>query len=66
MIVQPNRADMPPQLRPLSAKAQDLPEPVRDALSETAPDATPEQVLADVSAQLGYLSKAAKQARLLP
>jgi hypothetical protein len=68
MTPQPNRADLPPQLRELSAEAQDLPDAVRDALQSTlsvAPhDATPEQVLADTFARLGYLPEEAKQATL--
>jgi hypothetical protein len=59
MIAQPIYADPPPQLRDLSAKIEDLPEPVRNALHATlavaANDATPEQVMADTFHRLGYL-----------
>jgi hypothetical protein len=60
--------DLPPQLRDLSSKAQFLSEALRRALQVTlsaAPsDATPEQVLADAFAGLGYLPDEAKQAAL--
>jgi hypothetical protein len=60
--------DLPPQLRDLSAKAQFLPDTLRDALRvtlSTAPSrATPEQVLADTFARLGYLPDEAKQTAL--
>jgi hypothetical protein len=60
--------DLPPQLRDLSSKAQFLPEALQDALQVTlsvAPsDATPEQVLVDTSARLGYLPDEAKQSAL--
>jgi hypothetical protein len=60
--------DLPPQLRDLSSKAQFLSEALRRALQVTlsvAPsDATPEQVLADAFASLGYLPDEAKQAGL--
>jgi hypothetical protein len=59
---------LPPQLRDLSSKAQFLPEALRDALQVTlsvAPsDATPEQVLVDTFARLGYLPDEAKQSAL--
>jgi hypothetical protein len=68
MTAPPTHADLPPQLRGLFAESQDLPEAVRDALQSTlsiAPhDATPEQVLADTFARLGYLPEEAKQATL--
>jgi hypothetical protein len=60
--------DLPPQLRDLSAKAQFLPDTLRGALrvtlSTASPDATPEQVLADTFARLGYLPDEAKQTAL--
>jgi hypothetical protein len=60
--------DLPPQLRDLSSKAQFLPEALRDALQVTlsvAPsDATPEQVLVDTFARLGYLPDEAEQSAL--
>jgi hypothetical protein len=68
MIVQPNRADLPPQLRALSVRAPDLQDSVRDALQATlsvaARHATPEQVLSDTFARLGYLPGEAKRAAL--
>jgi hypothetical protein len=68
MIAQPIRANVPPQLRDLCAKAEALPEAVRDALQATlsvaAADATPEHVLADTFARLGYLPEEATQATL--
>jgi hypothetical protein len=58
----------PPQLRDLSAKAEGLSNPVRDALQVTlsvAPgDATPEQVPADTFHRLGYLPGEATHATL--
>ena len=66
MIAQSTSADLPPRLRALSARAQDLPDAVRDALQATlsvaVPDATPEQVLADTFARLGYLPEEATRA----
>jgi hypothetical protein len=66
MITQSSSADLPLQLRALSTKAPDLPDTVRDALQATlavaARHATPEQVLADTFARLGYLPEEAKQA----
>lgn len=60
--------DLPPQLRDLSAKAQFLPDTLRGALrvtlSTASSDATPEQVLADTFARLGYLPDEAKQTAL--
>jgi hypothetical protein len=60
--------DLPPQLRDLSSKAQFLSEALRCALQvtlSTAPsDSTPDQVLADAFARLGYLPDEAKQAGL--
>jgi hypothetical protein len=60
------RADLPPQLRALSDRSQDLTDSVRDALQATLSDAarhaTPEQVLSDTFARLGYLPEEAKQA----
>jgi hypothetical protein len=68
MIAQPTPANMPPQLRNLSIRAEDLPDVVRHALQATlstaAGNATPEQVLADTFARLGYLPEEAKQATL--
>jgi hypothetical protein len=68
MIAQPTRADLPPQLRDLSSKAEDQHDAVRDALQATlsvaAHNATPEQVLADTFARLGYLPEEAKHATL--
>jgi hypothetical protein len=68
MITQPTRANLPLQLRDLSAKAEELPDAVRDALQATlsvAPaNATPEHVLADTFARLGYLPEEATQATL--
>jgi hypothetical protein len=61
-------ADLPLQLRHLSARAQDLSQPVRDALQATlsvaTDDATPEQVLADTFHRLGYLPGKATHATL--
>lgn len=66
MTAQPIDPALPPQLRDLYAKAQDLPEAIRGALQTTLadapPDATPEQVLADTFARLGYLPEEATQA----
>ena len=66
MIAQPTRADLPPRLQALSARAEDLPDAVRDSLQATLSvavhDATPEQVLADTFARLGYLPEEAKRA----
>ena len=57
---------VPRQLRKLSATAPDLPEALRDALQaelSVAPyDATPEQVLLDTFARLGYLPDEATHA----
>jgi hypothetical protein len=68
MIARSIHAHPPPRLRNLSAKAEDLPDPVRDALQATlsvAPDdATPEQVLADTFHRLGYLPGEATYATL--
>lgn len=68
MIAQPCLANMPPQLRTLSAKAEDLPAAVRDALQATlsvaSRHATPEQVLADTFGRLGYLPDEARRATL--
>jgi hypothetical protein len=68
MITQPTRANLPVQLGDLSAKAEELPDAVRDALQATlsvaANHATPEQVLADTFARLGYLPEEARQATL--
>ncbi len=59
-------ADLPPQLRALSVRANDLDYTVRDALLATlsvAPrHATPEQVLTDTFGRLGYLPGEAKLA----
>ena len=66
MTAQSTRADLPPQLRALSARAHDLTDTVRDALEATLSvsqhNATPEQVLADTFARLGYLPEEAKHA----
>jgi hypothetical protein len=66
MTAPPIDPDLPPQLRNLSAKAPDLPEALRDALQATLSvaqdDATPEQVLSDTFARLGYLPEEATQA----
>jgi hypothetical protein len=68
MTAMPTDADPPPRLRALSARAQDLPDAVRDALLATLAvadhDTTPEQVLADTFGRLGYLPEEAKQATL--
>jgi hypothetical protein len=68
MIAQPTPANLPPQLRNLSIRAEDLPDALRHALQATlstaAANATPEQVLADTFARLGYLPEEAKQATL--
>jgi hypothetical protein len=65
MITRSMDADLSPGLRDLSAKAPYLSEALRDALQASlliAPrDATPEQVLAETFARLGYLPKEAKQ-----
>ena len=62
---QATRADRPPQLCALSERAQYLPTAVRDALRATlsvaAHNATPEQVLGDTFARLGYLPEETKQ-----
>jgi hypothetical protein len=61
-----NHADLPPQLRALSARANFLDYTVRDALLATlsvaSRHATPEQVLADTFGRLGYLPGEAKLA----
>ena len=66
MITRLTSADLPLQLRALSAKAQYLPDTVRDTLQATlavaARHATPEQVLVDTFARLGYLPEETKQA----
>jgi hypothetical protein len=68
MTAHPTRTDLPPQLRALSAKAPALQDAVRDALQATlwsAPQhATPQQVLSDAFARLGYLPEEAKRATL--
>jgi hypothetical protein len=68
MTAQPIRADLPPQLRALSVRASDLQDAVRDALQATlsvaAYHATPEKVLSDTFARLGYLPEETKQATL--
>ena len=68
MIARSTRADLPPRLHALFDKAHHLREAVRDALLATlsvaAHHATPEQVLSDTFARLGYLPEAAKQATL--
>lgn len=66
MTAPPIDPDLPPQLLNLSATAPDLPEALRDALQaelSVAPsDATPEKVLSDTFARLGYLPEEATQA----
>jgi hypothetical protein len=66
MTARPIEPRLPPQLRDLSATAPYLPEALRDALQATlsvAPDdSTPEQVLSDTFARLGYLPDEATQA----
>jgi hypothetical protein len=61
-----NRADLPPQLRALFARADHLDYTVRDALLATlsvAPrHATPEKVLTDTFGRLGYLPREAQAA----
>ena len=61
-------ADLPPRLHALFDKAHHLQDAVRDALlaslSVAAHHATPEQVLSETFARLGYLPEAAKQATL--
>ena len=68
MTDQPLRTDLPPQLRDLSAMAKNQPDAVRNVLeailSDAADDATPEQVVTDTLARLGYLPEEARQARL--
>ena len=65
MTVRSNDTNLPPQLRDLSTTALDLSEPLRSVLQEklssAPPNATPEQVLADTCAQLGYLPEEAKR-----
>jgi hypothetical protein len=65
MITRPRDADLSPGLRDLSAKAPFLSEALRDALQASlliAPrGATPEHVLAETFARLGYLPEEAKQ-----
>ena len=66
MTAQPTRSDLPFQLRALSVKAPDLQDAVRDSLQATLSVApqhdTPEQVLSDTFARLGYLPEEAKRA----
>nr|WP_294516917.1 hypothetical protein [uncultured Rhodopila sp.] len=66
MTVITKPADLPPQLRALSARAQVLDNSVRDALLATLSvatrNATPEQVLTDTFGRLGYLPGEAKLA----
>ena len=68
MNAQSTHADLSPQLQELSAKSQNLSDPVRDALLATlsvAPsNATPAGVLADTFARLGYLPGEARLATL--
>lgn len=72
MVTKLTSANLPPQLRGIWAQAQYLPDAVRGSLTVTlfsAPDdATPERVLADAFARLGYLPGEAKQAasKVLP
>jgi Holliday junction resolvasome RuvABC DNA-binding subunit len=66
MTAQSTLTNLPPQLRALSARAQDLTDTVRDALQATLSvskhNATPEQVLAETFNRLGYLPEEAKHA----
>jgi len=66
MTTRPRNAGLSPALRDLSAKAQYLPEALRDALQATlltAPrNATPEHVLSETFNRLGYLPEEAKHA----
>ena len=66
MTAQPTRGDLPFHLRALSDRAPALQDAVRDALQATwavAPQhASPEQVLGDTFARLGYLPEEAKRA----
>lgn len=72
MVNRVTSAYLPQQLRDIWAQAQYLPDAVRGALTVTlfsaADNATPEKVLSDTFARLGYLPDEAKQAalRLLP
>ncbi len=66
MTNRPYPADLPPQLRALAANAPHLTEALRDGLQATladaAPDASPQHVLAETFARLGYLPEEANQA----
>ncbi len=66
MTTRPIDATLPPHLRDLSARSQDLPEALRAALQATladaSPNASPQHVLADTFARLGYLPEEATQA----
>ena len=66
MTTRPINANPPPQLRALAAKAHELPEAVRNALQanlSVAPsDATPEGVVLETFARLGYLPDEATHA----
>ena len=68
MVTRLASANLPPQLRNLWAQAQYLPDAVQGSLTVmlfSAPnDATPEKVLADTFARMGYLPDEAKQATL--
>ncbi|MDQ2765135.1 MAG: hypothetical protein M3Y22_17160 [Pseudomonadota bacterium] len=68
MVTRLTSANLPSQLRGIWAQAQYLPDAMRGALTVTlfsAPDdATPEKVLIDTFARLGYLPGEAKQAAL--
>jgi len=68
MVTRITSANLPSQLRSIWAQAQYLPDSLRGALTVTlfsAPDdATPEKVLTDTFARLGYLPDEAKQAAL--
>ncbi len=68
MTARPISSELPPQLRSLASVTQFLAAPVRDALraklASAPPAATPELVLADTFAQLGYLPEEAKAATL--
>jgi hypothetical protein len=66
MAAPSTNAYLPPQLRALSATAPNLTGAIRDALRATLSvathNATPEQVLGDTFARLGYLPEETKQA----
>jgi hypothetical protein len=65
MTIRPMHADLPPQLRDLWDKSEYLSDALRDALqaclAAAPPDATPEHVLGETFARLGYLPEEAEQ-----